>query len=253
MYIKAEDPDLPAYYFDPVVNPISHHTRDLYFEDNDENDNDNDNDKTVAGYMSMSDDDNKEEMMEGDNNNKKTGNIAGITAYQIKKKFVCEFNDNDDFVLPEDVVPICKDFSLYTSDTATAIALFWAPRPFNQRSGRMRRCIDIPLVNAWFKEHCPREYPVKVRVSYQKLLKVWVLNELHHRPPKSLNKKFLFKAFRQTKFFQETELDWVEAGLQVYCTHFFYFLVLVFLFFPVFLVFLLTCAFACLRVCLLFL
>jgi hypothetical protein len=26
---------------------------------------------------------------------------------------------------------------------------------------------------------------VKVRVSYQKLLKVWVLNQLHHRAPKS--------------------------------------------------------------------
>lgn len=54
-----------------------------------------------------------------------------------------------------------------------------------------------------------------VRVSYQKLLKVWVLNELHHRPPKALNKRKLFRAFKQTKFFQMTELDWVEAGLQV--------------------------------------
>jgi pre-mRNA-processing factor 8 len=54
---------------------------------------------------------------------------------------------------------------------------------------------------------------VKVRVSYQKLLKCWVLNSLHHKRPKSQNKRNLFKAFQATKFFQLTELDWVEAGL----------------------------------------
>lgn len=58
-------------------------------------------------------------------------------------------------------------------------------------------------------------YPVKVRVSYQKLLKNLVLNKLHSRPPKAQKKKNLFKALKATKFFQVTELDWVEAGLQV--------------------------------------
>lgn len=56
---------------------------------------------------------------------------------------------------------------------------------------------------------------MKVRVSYQKLLKNLVLNKLHHRKPKSQSKKNLFKALKATKFFQVTELDWVEAGLQV--------------------------------------
>lgn len=59
---------------------------------------------------------------------------------------------------------------------------------------------------------------LSVRVSYQKLLKVWVLNELHHRPPKNLNKRKLFRAFKQTKFFQQADLDWVEAGVfSVFC------------------------------------
>jgi hypothetical protein len=58
-------------------------------------------------------------------------------------------------------------------------------------------------------------YPVKVRVSYQKLLKNLVLNKLQHRAPKNQKKKNLFKALKGTKFFQVTELDWVEAGLQV--------------------------------------
>ena len=60
-----------------------------------------------------------------------------------------------------------------------------------------------------------QNYPVKVRVSYQKLLKMYVLNKLHHRPPKNMKKKNLFRALRQTKFFQTTTLDWVEVGLQV--------------------------------------
>ncbi len=44
---------------------------------------------------------------------------------------------------------------------------------------------------------------LQVRVSYQKLLKCWVLNQIHHRPPKALNKKFLFKSLKSTKFFQQ--------------------------------------------------
>ena len=62
---------------------------------------------------------------------------------------------------------------------------------------------------------CVQNYPVKVRVSYQKLLKMYVLNKLHQRPPKAMKKKNLFRALRQTKFFQTTTLDWVEVGLQV--------------------------------------
>jgi hypothetical protein len=54
-----------------------------------------------------------------------------------------------------------------------------------------------------------------VRVSYQKLLKNLVLNKLQQRPLKNQKKKNLFRALKATKFFQVTELDWVEAGLQV--------------------------------------
>lgn len=35
------------------------------------------------------------------------------------------------------------------------------------------------------------------------------------RPPKSQKKRSLFKSLAATKFFQRTELDWVEVGLQV--------------------------------------
>ena len=42
-----------------------------------------------------------------------------------------------------------------------------------------------------------------------------MLNAVHRRPPRSVNKKYLFKTLKNTKFFQSTTLDWVEAGLQV--------------------------------------
>jgi pre-mRNA-processing factor 8 len=38
---------------------------------------------------------------------------------------------------------------------------------------------------------------------------------LCHRPPKNQKKRSLFKSLAATKFFQRTELDWVEVGLQV--------------------------------------
>ena len=46
-------------------------------------------------------------------------------------------------------------------------------------------------------------------------MKCYVLDALHHRPPKALNRKYLFRQLKTTKFFQSTEIDWVEAGLQV--------------------------------------
>jgi pre-mRNA-processing factor 8 len=164
-FIKSEDPDLPAYYYDPILAPISHY---------------------------------------------KTGTAASVSVVSDP-----EVADPDSFELPEDVEPLMADAPLFGENTAHGIALYHAPRPYNQRSGRTRRAIDVPLIGSWYQEHCSSDLPVKVRVSVQKLLKVFVLNALHHRPPKALNKKNMFASFRATKFFQTTEIDWVEAGLQV--------------------------------------
>jgi pre-mRNA-processing factor 8 len=124
-------------------------------------------------------------------------------------------SDNDDFVLPDYVEPFLVGKELENDLTAEGIALWWAPEPYCRRSGRMRRAQDLPLVKNWYLEHCPPGQPVKVRVSYQKLLKCYVLNELHTRPEKAMSKKNLFRQLKATKFFQTTKLDWVEAGLQV--------------------------------------
>ncbi|PYH84048.1 PROCN-domain-containing protein [Aspergillus uvarum CBS 121591] len=167
VYVRTEDPNLPAFYFDPVINPISS--------------------RSVAP--------------------------KNITVSHEDEIF--GDGDEDDFELPGDFEPFFGDEELYTPDTASAIALWWAPHPFNKRSGKTVRAQDVPLVKQWYLEHCPQGQPVKVRVSYQKLLKTYVLNELHKKKPKAQNKQNLLKTLKSTKFFQQTTIDWVEAGLQV--------------------------------------
>lgn len=129
-----------------------------------------------------------------------------------------DWEDDPEFLASESLCePILAAAPLSTSTTAAGITLYWAPAPFDRRSGRTRRTIDVPLLGHWFRDRVLRErnYPTKVRVSYQKLLKSWVLNQLHSQPNKPKTKRSLFKSLKSTKFFQCTELDWVEVGLQI--------------------------------------
>ncbi|KAH6627581.1 NUC071 domain-containing protein [Chaetomium tenue] len=172
VYHKPEDPDLPAFYFDTNINPISS--------------------RAVAPK-----------------------NITVSHEDELFGQGNVEEPEDEAFELPPAVEPFFADDELSTDDTASAIELWWAPFPFDRRSGRMVRAQDVPLIKHWYLEHCPPKQPVKVRVSYQKLLKTYVLNELHKKRPKSLQKQNLLKTLKQTKFFQQTTIDWVEAGLQV--------------------------------------
>ncbi|KAE9389652.1 PROCN-domain-containing protein [Gymnopus androsaceus JB14] len=157
--IRTGDPDLPAFYFDPLINPIS--------------------------LLSRED------------------SIFGPNGA-----------DDDDFELPEDFNPFPEDKDLENDLTADGIALWWASEPYRRRSGCMRRAQDIPL--NWCLEHCPLNTPVKVRVSYQKLLKCYVLNESCTRPEKAMAKKSLFRQLKVTNFFQTTKLDWLQVCRQGY-------------------------------------
>ncbi|KAJ1766431.1 pre-mRNA-splicing factor 8, partial [Coemansia sp. RSA 1752] len=169
-YIRPDDPDLPAFYFDPVINPIS--SRSLVSQFNDD-------------------------------------------ARSVEDEIFGDADEDEDFVLPRGASTFLADTPLETDNTANGIKLYWAPHPFDTRSGHTRRAVDVPLVKDWYLEHCPPGMPVKVRVSYQKLLKNYVLNALHSTRPRPQRKKYLFRQFKATKFFQSTEIDWVEAGLQV--------------------------------------
>ena len=119
MYIRTEDPDLPAFYFDPLIHPIAHYKS---FH----------KDKKVTE---------EEEQV--------------VTQFRLPEEFGIpdELNYTEEFTLPEGVEPLLSHVALYTDTTAAGIALLFAPRPFNMRSGRMRRAEDIPLVSDWYKEH----------------------------------------------------------------------------------------------------
>lgn len=67
--------------------------------------------------------------------------------------------------------PFLSDKPIADDNTTSAIAMWWAPYPYNHRSGRTVRTLDVPLVKNWYMEHCPPGMPVKVRVSYQKLVR----------------------------------------------------------------------------------
>ena len=49
--------------------------------------------------------------------------------------------------MPADVEAVLAEEPLCNQDTSNAINLYWAPRPFNKRSGKTRRSYDIPLVS----------------------------------------------------------------------------------------------------------
>ncbi|KAJ8312022.1 LOW QUALITY PROTEIN: hypothetical protein KUTeg_009395 [Tegillarca granosa] len=177
MPYQTEDPDLPAFYFDPLINPISHR-------------------HTTKASEQLPDDD-------------------------------------EEFELPDFVVPFMQDTPLYSDNTANGIentvlleCLYREHCPagmpvvhdnINFYFQRILSCWNAcsientVLLECLYREHCPAGMPVKVRVSYQKLLKYFVLNALKHRPPKAQKKR----SFKATKFFQTTQLDWVEVGLQV--------------------------------------
>lgn len=105
---------------------------------------------------------------------------------------------------------------VYTENTFDTLSLFWAPSPFNVRSGNTQRAEDVPLIRSWYHKRSPLNQRVKVRVSFQKLLKNHVLNRVHHRKQYKLRrKKTLFKILRASPYFYTTTLDWVEAGLQL--------------------------------------
>ncbi|ORM40251.1 Pre-mRNA-processing-splicing factor 8 [Babesia sp. Xinjiang] len=202
-YVKQEDPDLPVFYYDPIINPIPAYSikEVTRIEDYSEDCGGDFTTNYCHVPTSFANANDMGTLRDGMTPNQCTGLDHGLQ--------VCKSG------FQKGRVPLLATVPLETDNTSNGIALCWAPHPFNKRSGRCRRAIDLPIVQSWFREHVPASHPVKVRVSYQKLLKGWVLSNLHSNRPKSMKKRKLFKVFRATKFFQTTELDWVEAGLQV--------------------------------------
>lgn len=187
MFSRSEDPDLPAYYYNPALNLIP-----------------------PSAFVTKSSlpvrDSGRDQDLDSDAVCNQLGTFRDGTEWDLHE-------DEDE--MPELFAPLLGEEEMESDLTGAAIELFWAPRPFSIRNGRCRRAIDVPLISPWFRERCPSDVRVKVRISYQKLLKNYVYNELHRRRPRPRSRKSLFKSLRNTKFFQQTEIDWVEAGLQV--------------------------------------
>jgi pre-mRNA-processing factor 8 len=121
MYICTDDPDLPAFYFDPLINPIS-----------------------LCGFT-----------------------LKNVLLISHKDSIFGPNNaDDDKFELPEDLSPFLKEKPLKNDLMADGIALWWAPDPYNRRSGCMRHAQDVPLVKNWYLEHCPPNQAVNVQVFY---------------------------------------------------------------------------------------
>lgn len=123
--------------------------------------------------------------------------------------------EDSGFLLPEGLKPLMDEEDLVLPETKDALELYYAPYPFNRNSGNTVRAQDVPLLKSWYLQQPDEDYPIKTRVSHQKLLKTHVLNELRKRSSTNGKKVKLLKAFSNTKYFQQTNIDWVEAGLQV--------------------------------------
>ena len=105
--------------------------------------------------------------------------------------------------------PFFSDFECVNN-----FALYHASSQFSH-SGRTIRHQDVPIIKNWYLQRCPPNQAVKTRVSYQKLLKNHVKNALKKKSHGIAKIKSLPKALVQTKYFHQTSMDWVEAGLQL--------------------------------------
>lgn len=119
------------------------------------------------------------------------------------------------FSLPDTFSPLMGSEELILPETKDALLLYTSPFPFNRNTGKTVRAQDVALIKKWYLQHLDENAPIKTRVSHQKLLKAHVLNELKVKSSGNKRRAHLLKSLRNTKYFQETTIDWVEAGIQV--------------------------------------
>lgn len=176
---QPQSKGLPAFTFNPKFNLIVPKTQPKKSEDQDDDDDDN-NDFAL--------------------------DVEPFLSWTTTE----ETNDIEEF----------REVPVEPKGTADALDLFFAPYPFNRRRGKTIRAQDAALTKDWYLHQAPKSSNTKVRVSYQKLLKNYVLNEVHKRPNsrrrshKNKHQKLL-RSLKMTKYFQQTTIDWVEAGIQV--------------------------------------
>lgn len=105
---------------------------------------------------------------------------------------------------------------LYGERTGAALDMFHAGPPFQSRTGRLRRAVDVAAGRTWVRDRLSVDAPLKVRGAHARILKTWVGNEARHAPPGVPRvRRSLFRALAATRHFQASRLDWLEAGTQL--------------------------------------
>jgi pre-mRNA-processing factor 8 len=170
MYIKADDPDLPAFFFDQLIHPIPAYAS-------------GGGDGSAAMAVDGAVDGEAEEewtlpagvvplLEEEELYTEHTAAVRCCTfvdaseSQQLFTQRSCgglmrwcsaSFTSACEYLM-RSPQPQCATLVLHIARhvcCAQGIALLWAPHPFNRRSGRTRRVLDVPLVNSWFQEHVP--------------------------------------------------------------------------------------------------
>ncbi|KNH06334.1 pre-mRNA-processing-splicing factor 8-like protein [Perkinsela sp. CCAP 1560/4] len=120
--------------------------------------------------------------------------------------------------------PFFENIPMSDAGTSEGLEILWSRPFFQEKAPKPKSAIDLPLVDEWYFEKCPTAYPVKVRVSYQRLMKHSVGNFLkkkkeseRSRRRKRASKQDFGGLGGNSKYFKSTKLDWLEAALQL-CT-----------------------------------
>jgi pre-mRNA-processing factor 8 len=123
------------------------------------------------------------------------------------------------------LIPMFDDFPLYSqtseANTLAGLILYHAPAPFSRNHGTTVPIYHMDLVKNWYiKTPIALNQPQKIKLSYQKLLKQWILSQISNHRDKSYKKftisnRDVIKRFGQQSMFQRTRIEWLEAAIQV--------------------------------------
>jgi pre-mRNA-processing factor 8 len=162
-----------------------------------------------------------------------------------------DFDDDlDGFTVPDDFAPFASDVPLEPEGQSATIRqgidLLFAPAPFNRLVGPLRRPVDVAVIDPWYRSSRPAKGTApKTNTSYQRLLKGYVKRELKRdKEIRRVTKNRLEQIaaedgavdpeqvgavsantrsqsarvvdqLAETKFFQKTNIEWLEAGMQL--------------------------------------
>jgi len=141
--------------------------------------------------------------------------FLNINAYPISRILKKKNEKKKALLLPTNFKNLFHELPFYSELLNDALELIVAPKPFDDRKLLSKRMLDVTIEKTWYLEHCPINYPLKIRISYQQLLKHYVLRESKKKGLTSVKKVSVIKIFSESAFFHTTKMDWLEIGIIV--------------------------------------